>query len=164
MANRKGLGVSKKYANGTIHETATGKFIVLDRFAEEDDDKNTPMLEFQWTSGEKEGKIEVNREMNMAASIHKFQTSRGKPTIVSEPQRIEHNVPFMEKIDASYEMTLNTQKGLNEALNKLDMMFNIMQQQEETIARLTDQMTKMADQNTLLNKQQDTLNKLIEKM
>jgi hypothetical protein len=61
VANRKGLGVSKKYANGTIHENATGRFMIIDRFAEEDDDKNVPILEFQWISGEKEDKVETNQ-------------------------------------------------------------------------------------------------------
>ncbi|KRE33412.1 hypothetical protein [Paenibacillus sp. Soil724D2] len=119
MANRKGLGVSKKYANGTIHETATGKFMVIDRFADEDDDSNTAMLEFQWISGEKEGKTEINRESNMAANIHKFQTSRGRPTILAEPQRIEHNVPFMEKIDMMYDILSGFTNYIDQAAAKV---------------------------------------------
>ncbi|SEN18709.1 hypothetical protein [Paenibacillus sp. OV219] len=109
MANRKGLGVSKKYTKGSVHETATGRFVVLDRFAEEDDEKNTPMLELQWLSGDKEGKTEVNREMNMAASIHKFQSSRGLPTITTETRMIDEEITFVEKIDRLFSICSNLQ-------------------------------------------------------
>lgn len=112
MANRKGLGVSKKYANGTIHETATGQFVVLDRFADEDDEQAIPMLEFKWISGEKEGKTETNREMNMAANIHKFQTSRGRPTIQSEPRTIADDINFVEKIDMTYDIVTGLKEHL----------------------------------------------------
>lgn len=164
MANRKGLGTSKKYANGTIHETATGKFMVLDRYAEEDDEKNIPMLEYQWISGDKEGKVEQNREMNMAASIHKFATAKGKPTIVAEPQRIEHNVPFMEMIEATYAKVVSNQNAVDTALDRLDWMMKTMNEQQKTIATLTEQLVKLNDSNALLLKQQATMDKLIEKM
>ena len=73
MANKKGLGVSRKFADGTVHENGTGRFIILNRFEGED---GAPWLEFQWLSGEKEGQAETNKEMNMNASIHKFNTIR----------------------------------------------------------------------------------------
>lgn len=105
MANRKGLGISKKYAKGTVHETATGRFTILDRYADEDDDKSIPMLEYQWISGEKDGQVETNREMNIAASIHKFLASRGRPTIMSDtPKTIEEEISFVEKIDKTYDI------------------------------------------------------------
>lgn len=172
MANRKGLGVSKKYANGTIHETATGKFIVLDRFVEEDDENSNAILEFQWMSGDREGKIETNREMNIAANIHKFQTSRGIPTVASEPQRIEHNVPFMEKIDLMQNQLMYNAQILDTfktQISSLDLKFNTMlslqEQQFQMIEALTKRVEDLTERNVeLMSKQQDSMTKLIDKI
>lgn len=128
MANRKGLGVSKKYANGTVHETATGRFVVLDRFADEDDEKNIPMLEFQWLSGEREGKVETNREMNMAASIHKFQTSRGKPTVWTESKMIDEEITFVEKIDLTFELCKKLEQHVEQDDLKMDRITQTLEE------------------------------------
>ena len=36
LANREGLGVSRKYATGSVHESASGKFEITDRYKEDD--------------------------------------------------------------------------------------------------------------------------------
>lgn len=166
MANRKGLGVSKKYADGTIHENATGQFMVIDRFTEDDD--NIPMLEFQWLTGEKEGKTEVNKEANMAASIHKYQTSRGIPTIVAEPQRIEDNIPFMDKVD----MIVHKVDSINEQVEKNRVVINRIGENSEAnldfvhqfFARLQDIESTVVKLSDTMNKQQDTISMLTEQI
>jgi hypothetical protein len=68
MANRRGLGESRKYANGTIHENASGKFMIKDRFM---DDDGVIMLEIEWLSGDKVGQIETNKEVNISSNNRK---------------------------------------------------------------------------------------------
>jgi hypothetical protein len=68
------LGKSKKYANGSIHENATGQFQVVDRFLS---NEGIVMLKIEWLTGEKAGQFEENREENINASIYKYEQSRG---------------------------------------------------------------------------------------
>jgi hypothetical protein len=133
MANRKGLGVSKKYTKGSVHETASGRFTILDRYADEDDDKNIPMLEYQWLSGDKEGQVETNREMNISASIHKFQTSRGIPTIQAEPKMIDEEISFVEKIDKTYEVLKNLTEHFSQDEVKINMITNGLEKLDEVL-------------------------------
>jgi hypothetical protein len=98
MANRKGLGKSKKFANGSIHENGTGRFMILNRYEGED---GQPWLEFEWLSGDKEGTLDSNKEMNMNASIHKFITNKkAAGEIPVEPVIVDtDHLTIMDKMD-----------------------------------------------------------------
>lgn len=191
MANRKGLGVSKKYAKGMVHETATGRFVILDRYADEDDEKSIPMLEYKWLTGDREGKVETNREMNIAASIHKYLASRGRPTIMSEsPKTIEDEISFVEKIDKTYDIvstlvdhleqdevkmakinqTLNIVTGFTEVIdvaagkvmeNSRTLLARTEQMMNDHIAQAHDMISKL---ETMVLNQQEIIVQLTEKM
>ncbi|WP_174732070.1 hypothetical protein [Mesobacillus harenae] len=75
MANvpTRGLKKSSKFNKGAVHENGTGKFEILDRYIED----NIIMLKYKWLSGDLEGDIETNKEVNVNASIWKFKKVRG---------------------------------------------------------------------------------------
>jgi hypothetical protein len=163
MANRKGLGASKKFANGTIHENGSGRFMILDRFA--DEDGSTPMLEFQWLSGDKERQTEINKEININSSIHKFQVSRGRPTVVAEPQRIEDNLPFMDKIDMMATQLKQNGQFIEMFCDHMTKMLTMQETQQKTIDTLTESVRQLTERNAeLILKQQESLYKLIDKV
>lgn len=68
------LGKSKKYANGSVHENASGTFQIIDRYLSSE---GIVMLKVEWLTGEKAGQQEENREENINASIYKYEQSRG---------------------------------------------------------------------------------------
>lgn len=68
------LGKSKKYANGSIHENASGTFQILDRYLSPE---GVVMLKIEWLTGSNAGQIEDNKEENVNASIYKYEQSRG---------------------------------------------------------------------------------------
>jgi hypothetical protein len=163
MANRKGLGASKKFTKGTIHENASGRFMILDRFA--DEDGSTPMLEFQWLSNDKEGQTEINKEINVNSSIHKFQVSRGRPTVVGEPHRIEDNLPFMDKIDVMAAQLKQNGQFIELFCDQMTKMLTLQEKQQKTIDTLSERVRQLTERNAeLILKQQESLNKLIDKV
>jgi signal transduction histidine kinase len=67
-----GIKPSRKYANGTFHENASGRFQILDRFLGKD---GIIYLKIQWVAT---GQIETNKEVNISASIWKYEKASGK--------------------------------------------------------------------------------------
>jgi hypothetical protein len=127
------LGKSRKYANGSIHENATGKFQVLDRYLS---DEGIVMLKLQWLSGDKEGEIEDNKEENMNASIYKYEQSRG---LIG---KIEENKDVVTLGDI-YEIVVENQRILKwyeedrrAVTNILEVMENKLISQGKLIAEL----------------------------
>jgi hypothetical protein len=192
MANRKGLGESKKYSTGSIHENASGQFMIKDRYM---DDNDVITLEIEWLSGDKTGEIESNKEVNISASIHKFQVSRSGryPHLPSmNPQTKEEKIAVVTTIEEIHAMLVanssnltinkdrieeihgeqNYNKELLEAgIRKMDSLHETIQQQQQTISQLSDQIKRMIDHEALLKgsqeafmRQQETLNKLVEKI
>jgi uncharacterized protein YaaN involved in tellurite resistance len=107
----------------------------------------------------------------MAASIHKFQTSRGRPTVVAEQQRIEHNVPFMDKIDSIlYQLAPNSaypdtfETHIRSMDDRLDKMISIQEELHKTINHLTKQVDGLIHRNELLKGLQETVHKLVDKL
>ena len=160
MANRKGLNVSKKFANGTVHENGTGQFVILDRFEGED---GRPWLKLEWLSGDRVGKIETHKESNVNTSMHKFITIR-KASGEMPITRVVDDMTMMGKIDMSLkaieklsEESLvngeNAKRGMEMALSNKD-----------SIERLIAQMDRMLSNNELVIKQQEMLNKMLEKI
>ena len=160
MANRKGLNVSKKFAKGTVHETGTGQFGILDRFEGED---GQPWLKFEWLSGDKVGKIETNKESNVNANLHKFITNR-KASGEMPITRVVDDMTIMGKIDMllkaieklSEESLVNgenVKRGMEVALSTRD-----------SVEKLIAQMDRMLSNNELVVRQQEMLNKMIEKI
>lgn len=107
--NRDDLGISRKYQMGAIHELATGKFEITDRFK----DKNgNVMLEYKWITGDKTDRVETNKETNLNASLHKYRISRGKPTI----QRFDNMGERMDYME----------NRLDEIEDKIDEVFQLV--------------------------------------
>jgi hypothetical protein len=144
MGKNDRINPSRKYANGTEHETASGKFIVLDRYLKHD----FIMLKIQWLES---GLIEEKKEVNISASIYKFQ--KNKEFKQSTLNSIE--VISLQDIKESFTrlfdiIDLRTQL-LNEAIKKINENKLALKKQQETIE----------NQNKRIN---DILDKLIEKM
>lgn len=173
--NKEDLRVSRKYATGTIHETATGKFVILDRFKNEEGEIT---LEFQWLSGEYEGKVDHNKEVNINATIHKFQVSRGitpqtMPNTRQEPfiekiNDIHESVlmyePIIEKIDEILETVSQSHEARETLRVKLDEMTETIRMQQTMIQALTETIDRTLERATLMEKQQSMMEKLIDKL
>lgn len=145
------LGISRKFANGTVHENATGMFMIMDRYLGED---NKPWLKFQWLSGTKVNGIEENKEENVNATLHKFKTTRG----IKESSR------------------LNSAEAFNpaEMLDRLDNMQNMMielremtkaiHEQGQLLQKFGERIEEATSNRKLIESQQDIMSKLVEKM
>ncbi|MBS4214911.1 hypothetical protein [Neobacillus rhizophilus] len=154
-----GMKPSRKFANGTIHENGSGKFQILDRFLE----NNVIMLKYQWLDS---GEIEVNKEVNINASIWKFQKSHG---LIDSPTYTPHidaftpaeNHELLEQILNLEQDSISTQQGLKE---HLDLLERTILEQSKDISKLMELVTQ--NQHTLseLVKDRDLLNKLIDKI
>lgn len=185
MANREGLGISRKFADGAIHENASGQFKILDRYL--DDDGTTVMLKFEWLTGDHEGEIETNKEKNVNASLHKFRVSRSLPVrqgFASEPlyeklDAVSDSVEFIRDNMVYQEETANYRKYMMKNIvfkeellelltEKMQSMQNIIEDQQTTISSLTNHVEQLLGRVELLsaqqesmNRQQETLDKLI---
>jgi len=157
MAKVEGLRISRKYSNGTVHENGTGKLMVLDRYLNDD---NEIMLKFQWMSGEKAGEVEENKEVNINASCHKFQVSRGIKPVLEQP-KIE---PFNEKIDEMLEIVRQMDQDRTDLKIQIATLVNVVSSQQQIMAGMSEQITILNAQNSLVTKQQGMMEKLIDKM
>lgn len=170
MANRKGLGVSKKYANGTVHENGTGQFSILNRYEGED---GNAWLEYEWLTGDKVGQVESNKEININASIHKFivnkRASGELPVLPPHEQRVNtDHVSILDKIDTlmdtvdgfeefnegltnkilgtareGVEAALHNRKSMDELLNKMCEVIDTINVKTEAINTLTATVERM---------------------
>ncbi|MFF2878368.1 hypothetical protein ACFVR2_18815 [Gottfriedia sp. NPDC057991] len=153
MANKDGIGKSKKYANNSIHENASGTFIILDRYKKDDD----IMLKFEWLSGENTGQVDENKEVNINSSIHKFQVSRGNVTIQDTPKA----EPIFDKIG----QILDVVKGIPDDRMKLETLLTLLDKQQNTLEALAEQVARLQqDRDALFVKQQQLIEKLIDKI
>lgn len=173
MANKAGLGVSKKFTVGSIHESASGTFNILERYA---GDEGQAWLKIEWLSGGKAGQIEDNKEVNVNASIHKFQVSRGRSGETGMTHR--QGMPFLDRLDKLIELSehnievsasnsevLQSSIQWRESVDERMLLFKtIIDRQQDTINTLARQMNHLIEHNNLLQKQQDALNKLIDKL
>ncbi|SEP18605.1 hypothetical protein [Paenibacillus sp. OV219] len=132
-----------------------------------------PYLEYQWQTGAKSGEIEHNKESNISASIHKFQTIRkasGTPVQAIE-QGEATGGSVIERLEEQIEATKNNTELLVEMVRfmgtvdqRLKSMQEIINNQQHMIKNLTDEIDRHIAQNDILVKQQDAMNKLIEKV
>jgi chaperonin cofactor prefoldin len=137
-----GIKPSKKFANGTIHENGSGQFKILDRYLE----NNIIMLKYQWLSGENEGKTDVNKEINVNASIWKFKKVRG---LVGNSQKNEGS---------------HDEFSLQDVMDRLDSTFDHFDKLQEQMHSLQKQLKDMNEHIHSLVKNYELTNKLIDKM
>jgi hypothetical protein len=156
------LGKTRKYKNGSIHENASGKFMILDRYQGED---GKAWLKYQWLNGMSEGKVEENKEENINASLYKFKVSRGiKESIemddseVVTPNQIFQLVEDNNRILNIFE---DNRTGLINELKRLEDKVSEQQTQIEKLLLILNQNQKTMDmiltQTTLVNKLVDKL-------
>jgi hypothetical protein len=146
MSNQDGIKPSRKFAKGVIHETASGKFMVLERFLKD----TVLMIKIQWLDT---GVIEENKEVNLSASIYKFQKSRG----------------LIDATDSQKSSDVVTLQDIKECIDKLfetlalrtDLLQDALEKIKENRYTLKIQHEMIEEQNRRINKIMD---KLIEKM
>lgn len=179
MAETK-LGKSKKFANGTIHENASGQFLILDRFLK----NNVITLRFEWLTGEKAGTIEENKETNMNASIYKYQVSRGLID-GEEPVKTLTPTDVYEVAEKCLDILRIYQQDRQLILKSNEQMALILEKQEKLIEQIsrdlkhnTERMEKSAglianitatvEKNTLMiteiKGERDIVSKLVDKL
>ncbi|WP_129691127.1 hypothetical protein [Gottfriedia acidiceleris] len=153
MNNNDGIKPSRKYANGTVHETASGKFKVLDRYLKD----GVIMIKLQWLES---NVIEENKEVNVSASIYKFQKSRGmnENSALSQPVEVQLLHDIKTSLDRLFEILDIRTELLNHALEKIDENRKKIDENRET---LKTQQKMIEEQNKRIN---TIVDKLIEKM
>ncbi|WP_075980704.1 hypothetical protein [Bacillus massilinigeriensis] len=129
---QEGIKPSKKYANGTFHENASGRFQILDRFLGKD---GIIYLKIQWVNT---GQIETNKEVNISASIWKYEKARGKI------KPVEEKPPLPEV-------------SLSDILERIETL-------EEYLIETGNDIRDLKEQTAVLIKQNDLVSKLIDKM
>jgi hypothetical protein len=164
---QEGIKPSKKYANGTFHENASGRFQILDRFLGKD---GVIYLKIQWVVT---GQIETNKEVNVSASIWKYEKARGKVNPPEEKPPIPE-VTFsdiLEKIETLEEYLHDAhgnREGILDSFKKLQEDVHDLREQVKDknakIDRLLEMQKTNQEQITILIKQNDLASKLIEKM
>lgn len=142
------LGKSRKYATGSVHENATGKFQILDRFLED----GVVMQRFQWLTGEKEGQIEENKEENMNASIYKYEQSRGLLGAIEENKEVVTLQDIYSFTKECYRILRWYEEDRNAVQKNLELM-------EEKLHVQTNLITDIAKHLTEQNKKLEDLSK-----
>lgn len=165
-----GIKPSKKFANGSVHENGTGKFEILERFLE----NNVVMLKYRWLTGEFEGQEDTNKEVNVNASIWKFQKVRG---LVGGDNRINNLNPsnrndmyenLIEKIEEiqAYqhereEGFMDNMENVHRGITKtLEYLEDVMQSRKSTF----DQLDRMQSEILHLTKSVEDKNQNISKL
>lgn len=154
---QEGIKPSRKYANGTIHENASGRFTVLDRFLGKD---GIIYMKIQWLST---GKIETNKEVNISASIWKFDKAHGK---VNPPEEQE---PLPEiTLQDLYEVVTENREfqedRLNHFMEHMEQIHEKVVSQADTIEQLLRKLEIAFKEIGELNRKYDLSEKLIDKM
>jgi hypothetical protein len=126
-----GIQPSKKYAVGTVHENGTGKFTILDRYLDQNDGK-TIMLKIQWLDT---GDIDVNKEVNINASIWKFQKRHG---LLDSPSSDEDRQPItLQDLDDKLGSIYNLSEIINEERRALTAKVeDVLEISDKTFKRL----------------------------
>ncbi|WP_147534569.1 hypothetical protein [Bacillus marasmi] len=167
VEKQEGIKPSKKYANGTFHENASGRFQILDRFLGKD---GVVYLKIQWVAT---GQIETNKEVNISASIWKYEKATGKiKSVETKPPLPEVTLSdLLEKIETLEEYLHEAHengkayhelaKSMHEEIH--DLKENL-KHKNETIDRLIEIQRNIQEQIAVLIKQNDLASKLIEKM
>jgi uncharacterized coiled-coil protein SlyX len=159
--NVEGIKPSKKYANGTIHENASGKFQVLDRFL--DEDGKTIIIKIQWIET---GTVEVNKEVNISASIWKFQKSRGiidSPTYLPPIDAVSLS-DIKDSIEHLSQHLKEANQGRIDFQTRIQETNMILTQQQIVIGQLLEMVTANQDTVKQLVEKSNTINKLIDKL
>lgn len=143
MANKRGLGTSRKFADGTQHENGTGKFEIINRYEGED---GKAWLEFQWLTGDRAGQIDRNSEANVNSAIHKFQITRRAAG---------------KEVDATWETSGPGSGG--SVVDMIESVSIIVQQNNDLLVQNTDVLTKLSAFIMAYNDRQDGLKGIIEK-
>lgn len=172
---------SKKFANGTVHENASGQFMIMDRYTKDD----VIMLKFQWLTGAKAGKIEDNKESNINASIYKYQVSRGLLDDEDEQSRnitpaevyvvAEKCLDILRIYQEDRQKVLNDNKRMSEILEQqfklIDEITQELRQNTEHIEKcyeLTNTIASSVEKNTLIINQikgeRDIVSRLVDKL
>jgi hypothetical protein len=153
------LGKTRKYKSGSVHENASGKFMILDRYLGDD---GRAWLKYQWLNGTKEGQIEDNKEENINASMYKFRVSRGIKDIDDQDseviipnqifQLVEENNAILEGYAEDKEFLTNQilelQKQIinqNMVIEKILSMAEHFQTQINTLVQRNELVTKLVD-------------------
>jgi predicted RNase H-like nuclease (RuvC/YqgF family) len=167
MTMSEGVGIkpSKKFANGSIHENGTGKFEILDRYL----DNNVIMLKYKWLTGEFEGQEETNKEVNINASIWKFQKVRGltpsereKSDVLETARDIHEEV---EEVRQIVEMIRDfQQENLSDYMEHMVKIHDKVHAQATTILALTQKLEVAMTEIHELNRKMVLAEKLIDKM
>lgn len=156
------LGKTRKYIKGSIHENASGQFMILDRYLGND---NKPWLKYQWLSGVNEGKIEENKEENTNASLYKFKVSRGiKDTIEMTAQEVITPNQIFQLVQEIHEIVTS----FNDERRELVKRINDLEGELKEHNTLMDKLLMMSDTTqktlSLLMERNNFVNKLIDKM
>lgn len=147
-----GMKPSRKFANGTVHENGSGQFEIVDRFLED----GTIMLKYKWLNGEFEGQVDTNKEVNVNASIWKFQKVRG---MTPSDREKKEDTDFMEEVrDAVQEGVAMVTKILGNQEFYADKLKEFL----EGIEDIHRRMERGADQFKTLNQQIERQNAVIQ--
>ncbi|WP_066303949.1 hypothetical protein [Bacillus sp. FJAT-29814] len=154
-----GIKPSKKFANGTIHENASGRFQILDRFLE----NNVIMLKYQWLHS---GEIEVNKEVNINASLWKFQKSRG---LIDSPEYTPHidavtPADNHELLEQLLNLESDASKQRQDIKEQIDLLNEKVLQQSTAINHLVELVTRNQQILAEFVKERELVNKLIDKI
>ena len=149
------LGKTRKFKNGSVHETASGKLMIVDRYLSED---GKVWLRYQWLSGENEGKTEENKEENINASLYKFKISRGFKELIeiesSDTITPKDNFDKLNDMDEKIDWIVNVYKEKTERINSLE---TLIKDQYVILEKVLEKLSVELDNRMILQK-------LIEKM
>jgi hypothetical protein len=140
------LGKSKKYANGSTHENASGSFQVLDRYLSQE---GIVMLKIEWLTGDKAGQVEENREENINASIYKYEQSRGLLG------NIDPNKEVVKMTDI-YEELMENRRMLDVLTEEMHWRQNANKEYTKVMKDLTTQIKDIGDTQKILTTQLKT--------
>lgn len=111
-SDSKYLRESRKYKIGTIHEIASGKFEIIDRYLAED---GHIMLKYKMLET---GEVIDNREVNVASNLYKFRMKR-KMDLLKGEATFEDLVGITP--EHSYKAIMEELKAINEQLRLLSI-------------------------------------------
>lgn len=155
-----GIRPSKKYANGTIHENASGRFQILDRFLGKD---GIIYMKIQWLST---GQLETNKEVNISASIWKFEKAHGKLKPVEEKEPLPAITPAdtYEKLCELEEFLKQEHEDRKTYQEHFLELLNNFQKQDIIIKEMLTKLDRAFTEIHELNKKHDLASKLVDKI
>jgi len=125
------------------------------------------MLKFEWISGDKSGNIDENKEVNINASIHKFQLSRGMVIPEDKPKteplsfKLDH---LLKLFTDSHVNNEELKESLEEFRGTVEEINEKMERQETVIETLSKQISRHQELHEIIAHQQKLMEKLIDKL